>query len=138
MCPRSLLVITKNPNTKLRCALRGRGFAPVGAPNMQAALRRVREGIVAAILVPRQHPGLDVLEFVLNARDIAPSIPILVGVGTGDTSVDEAIVAVGRAVLLKDCEGPDRLAAEVEQVLAGARAHLTARPPKPEGGAGSK
>ena len=133
-----MLVIGKNRNTRLRRALRGRGFAPVGAPNMSSALRKVREGNVAAVLVSHQRPGMDVLEFVLNARDIAPSIPILVGVGTGDTSVDEAIVAVGRAVLLKDCEGPDRLAAEVEQVLAGARAHLTARPPKPEGGAGSR
>lgn len=131
-----MLVLGKNRNTELRRALHGRGFAPAGAPNMSSALRRVREGNVAAVLVPRQHPGVDVLEFVLNARDIDPSVPILVAVGTGDTSVDEAIVAVGRAVLLEGCEGADRLAAKVEQVLAGGQGTSDRQTPEAGGRSG--
>jgi len=74
---------------------------------------------VAAILVPRGHTGLDILELVLNIRDVDSSTPILVVSGAEATDMDNTIVAVGRAVLLEDCGGPERLAAEVEQVLAG-------------------
>lgn len=132
MPARSLLLIGTNRNTKLRRALRGRGLVPLGALNVQAVLRRVREGDVAAILVPRRHGEVDVLELVLNVRDIDPSTPILIVNGAGATDIDNAIVTVGRAVLLKDCEGPERLAAEVQQVLA--RRQGISDPQTPEAG----
>lgn len=84
---------------------------------MRAALQRVRGGNVAGVLVPRGHTGLDILELVLNIRDVDSSMPILIV--SGATEMDNTIVAVGRAVLLERAEGAERVAAEVEQVLAG-------------------
>lgn len=136
MSHRSLLVIGKNRNVKLLRALRGRGLVPVGALNVQAVLRRVREGDVAAILVPRRHGEVDVLELVLNVRDIDPTAPILVVSGAGATDMDNAIVAVGRAVLLEDCERPEHLAAEVEQVLAGCQGTSDRQSPEAGGRCG--
>jgi DNA-binding NtrC family response regulator len=117
MSLRLLLVIEKKRNTELRHALRRRGFAPVGVPNMRTALQKVKGGNVAGILVPRRQPGLDVLELVLNIRDVDSSMPILIV--SGATEMENTLVAVGRAVLLGRAERPECVATEVEQVLAG-------------------
>jgi CheY-like chemotaxis protein len=88
-----------------------------GTHNMASALRAVREGSVTAILVAGEQPGMDALEFVLNARDIDADVPIMVATGTGDAHVDEALVTVGGAVPVTDCKEPERLAIEIQRLL---------------------
>lgn len=113
-----LLVIGKHRDSRLLRALRGRGLAPVSALGIQAALRRVREGGVAAVLVPGRHAGVDVLEVVLNLRDLDPSTPVLVGNGAGVGTVREIVETSGRVVFLGNSRGAEELADEVERAMA--------------------
>jgi len=122
MCLRSLLVVGRTPNARLRRALARHGFASVAAHDMPAGLREVREGNVSAVLVAGERPGVDALEFVLNVRDIDGKVPILIAVGTVDADVDEALMTVGGALPLREYEGPESLAAEVELVLGAENA----------------
>jgi DNA-binding NtrC family response regulator len=59
--------------------------------SVQAALERLRRGRLAAVLVDRRFTRADVLEFILNVRDVEPAVPVIVIGGAADEAADRQI-----------------------------------------------
>lgn len=117
MKPTAVLVLGTRESKGLVEVLFDVGFTPIVRQRMQAVLEKLRPGLFAAIIVDRNHVDVDVLEFVLNVRDIDEQTPIVVIGQATDTQNDQALLSQRRIFLLGEFDAPDRLANELEQVL---------------------
>jgi DNA-binding NtrC family response regulator len=117
MKPTAVLVLGTRESKGLIEVLFDVGFTPIVRQRMQAVLEKLRPGLFAAIIVDRNHVDVDVLEFVLNVRDIDEQTPIVVIGQATDTQNDQALLSQRRIFLLCEFDAPDRLANELEQVL---------------------
>jgi hypothetical protein len=69
------------------------------------------------VIVDRKLTHVDVLEFILNVRDINQEIPIVV-IGQGsDERIDRKIIKQDRTVILNGSEMEDTLTERLAQVL---------------------
>jgi hypothetical protein len=73
------------------------GFEPLVTASMEHALARLRRERFAAVFVDPRSVSIDALEFVLNARDIDPDVPVVV-VGTPPDGSEHRILETQRKV----------------------------------------
>ncbi|NQT87314.1 hypothetical protein HQ560_11150 [bacterium] len=93
------------------------GLAPLVRDTISASLHELRRGSFALIVVDRDHADVDVLELILNVRDIDQRTPVLV-VGSGAGQEDDSLLATQPlAFVLGDRPTPAQLTGEIEQVL---------------------
>jgi len=114
----ALLVLGSMTDRTLVDALFDLGFAPIVRDSMRSALNKLRSERFAAVLVDGDSTDVDVLEFVLNVRDIDEHVPVVVVGGSLDAGDEKALRAhltrLGTVVL----DGsPDQVIAGLEQVL---------------------
>ena len=114
----ALLVLGSVTDRTLVDALSDLGFAPLVRDSMWSALSKLRSERFAAVLVDGDAADTDVLEFVLNVRDIDEHVPVVVVGGSlhaGDGKALRAhLTRLGTVVL----DGsPDQVIAGLEQVL---------------------
>jgi two-component SAPR family response regulator len=84
---------------------------------MQHSLEKLRHGKFAAILVDRKCTHADVLEFILNVRDINENISVIV-IGTAeDERIDKTILEQDHTIILNEVENKDRFAEKLAQAL---------------------
>ncbi len=113
----ALLVLGSVTDRTFVDALFDLGFSPLVRDSMPSALSKLRSERFAAVLVDGDAADTDVLEFVLNVRDIDEHVPVVV-VGLSDESGEEVLrdhlAHLGTVVL----DGsPDEVIAGLEQVL---------------------
>ena len=94
------------------------GLSAVVRERMQDALDRLRRGGFAAILVDQDHVEVDVLEFVLNVRDIDKHVPVFVVGRSQDDNAEKTATVLHATSFLDKSEVREKLAEELEKVLS--------------------
>lgn len=97
----SILILGSNENKELTEPLFELGLTAIVRESMQQALEKLRSGIFGAIIVDRQHAECDVLELVLNVRDLDEDIPIFV-LGRFPGTEDDKLALADRKTFVMD------------------------------------
>mgnify|MGYP001123536619 CR=1 FL=1 len=114
-----VLVLGNHAHRDLFESLSGSGFAFQVWGSMQHSLEKLRHDKFGAVLVDRKYTQADVLEFILNVRDIDKTIPVVV-IGNGtDERIDRKIAKQDHTTVLSETESRDRLAVKLAQALNG-------------------
>lgn len=112
-----VLVLGNYANRRLVEVLEGLGFASQVWGSMQHTLEKIRHQKFTAILVDQKFTKADVLEFVLNVRDIDKKVPIVV-IGNGaDEKIARKIAKQDNTTVLGEIESDDKLTETLDQVL---------------------
>lgn len=112
-----VLVLGNHANRDLVEVLSGLGFASQVWGSMQHSLDKIRHQKFTAILVDQKFTKADVLEFILNVRDIDKKVPVVV-IGNGtDEKIRRKISKQENTRVLDEVENSDKLAEKLEQVL---------------------
>ena len=88
----AVLVLGTDDNKELMELLFNAGLAPVVRKTMRGVLAILPRERFAAILVDRDHIDDDLLEFVLNVRDVAPETPVVIVGEEADPKSNEALM----------------------------------------------
>ena len=112
-----VLVLGNIANRDLIEVLSGLGFASQVWGSMQHSLEKIRHQKFTAILVDQKFTHADVLEFILNVRDIDKKVPVVV-IGNGvDENITQKIAKQDHTTILSEVESNDKLTEKLEQVL---------------------
>lgn len=112
-----VLVLGNIANRDLIEVLSGLGFASQVWGSMQHSLEKLRHQKFTAILVDQKFTHADVLEFILNVRDIDKKVPVVV-IGNGaDEKITRKIAKQDYTNVLSEVESNDKLTEQLEQVL---------------------
>jgi DNA-binding NtrC family response regulator len=112
-----VLVLGNIANRELVEVLSGLGFASQVWGSMQHSLEKLRHQKFTAILVDQKFTHTDVLEFILNVRDIDKKVPVVV-IGNGvDEKITQNIAKQDYTTVLSEVESNDKLTEKLEQVL---------------------
>jgi len=117
MNSQAVLVLGNHANRNLVEVLSGLGFAPQVWGSMKHSLDKLRHEKFAAILVDRKFTHADVLEFILNVRDIDKNISVVVIGLAKDERIDRTILKQDHTIILREFESRDRLAEKLAQAL---------------------
>jgi CheY-like chemotaxis protein len=118
MKPTAVLILSHDENSYLLEPVFSIGLAPVVRGNMEEALDRLRHDRFAMILVDRSRADVDVLEFILNVRDINATIPVaVVGEPSAGGQVDKILWAQPRTYVIDKLEDQHRIVQYLERVL---------------------
>jgi FixJ family two-component response regulator len=112
-----VLVLGNHANRDLVEVLSGLGFASQVWGSMQHSLEKLRQQKFTAILVDQKFTKADVLEFILNVRDIDKKVPVVV-IGNGrDRRIDRKIAKQDNTTVLGEVESSNNLAEKLKQIL---------------------
>jgi DNA-binding NtrC family response regulator len=118
MNSQTVLILGDHARVDLVAVLSRAGFAPQVRGSVQHCLDKLRQEKFAVILVDREFTRADVLEFILNVRDIDQNTPIVV-IGPGrDEKIDKTILKQGHTALITEAESDDKLGDKLAQVLS--------------------
>jgi DNA-binding NtrC family response regulator len=120
--PQGVLVLSSQVETTLVDALVSIGFSPLVRGSIQSALDRIRREKFAAIVVDQKRVKVDVLEFILNVRDIDAEIPVLVvGPSQGEPSY-KTLQRLDNTVILQEFQSAESLAKGLQSASRAYRA----------------
>ncbi len=117
MNSQAVLVLGNHANKDLVEVLSSIGFAPQVWGSMQHSLDKLRHEKFAAILVDLKFTHADVLEFILNVRDIDKEVPVVVVGTVEDERIDRTIVKQARTRVLTEIENRDRFVEKLARAL---------------------
>jgi FixJ family two-component response regulator len=112
-----VLVLGNIANRELIEVLSGLGFASQVWGSMQHSLEKLRHQKFTAILVDQKFTHADVLEFILNVRDIDKKVPVVV-IGNGaDEKITRKIAKQDHTTILSEVDSNNKLTEKLGQVL---------------------
>ncbi len=110
MNTQAVLIFGNHANRKLVQGVVSTGLTPQVCTNMRQCLDKLVHERFAAVVIDRKFTDADVLEFILNVRDIDTTIPIAV-VGPGkDERIEKKIIKQDHTVVLAELERAEILA----------------------------
>ena len=119
MNSQAVLILGSHANQEFVEALSNIGFVPEVRGSVRHSLDKVRRQRFSGVVVDRKFTHADVLEFILNVRDINPKIPVVV-IGFGkDKRIDRKITKQGHTIVLGEFDRGKTLAKELTHVLRG-------------------
>jgi hypothetical protein len=99
-----ILVITKNDKQKLNENIYRLKMAPILHSNMQKALNNVKHTHLSAVVIDAHFKDIDILELILNVRDLRPELPVIVvGISPKDP-LRSVILDIPETHLLAACD----------------------------------
>jgi DNA-binding NtrC family response regulator len=105
MNSQAVLVLGNHANRDLVQTLSRVGFTPHVWGSMRHSLDKLRHQTFAAVIVDRKFTHADILEFILNVRDINQNIPVVV-IGSGpDEQIDRKIMRQNHTIILNGSNG---------------------------------
>ena len=117
MNSQAVLILGNHANRDLVQTLSRFGLAPQVWGSMRHSLDKLVHQKFTAVIVDRKFTHADVLEFILNVRDIKQEIPVIV-IGSGQNEeLDKKIMKQNHTVILNGPEMGDTLAERLAQVL---------------------
>jgi FixJ family two-component response regulator len=117
MKSQAVLVLGNHAKGDLVQTLLTAGFVPQMWGSALHSLKKLRRRRFAAVIVDRKFTNADVLEFILNVRDINPQIPVVV-IGRGkDEQIDAKIKRQGRTLILNGSARSNTLADKLVHAL---------------------
>ncbi len=117
MKPTTVLIINAEKWSGLVELLGEIGFDPVVRRTMHEALSDIHPGRYTAIFVGRDSEQVDVLEFILNVRDVDVDTPIIVVGRPMERNLEEQISNQRRIVRLN--KQPDQVARRLRELFSG-------------------
>jgi DNA-binding NtrC family response regulator len=113
----AVLVLGNHANRDLVKTLSRIGFAPQVWGSMRHSLEKLVQQRFTAVIVDRKFTSADVLEFILNVRDINKQIPVVI-IGSGrDKRIDKKISRLGQTIILNGSGRDDTLGERLAHVL---------------------
>lgn len=116
MKSQSVLVLGTYKNEGLVDALLDIGLAPLVRENIQSVLDKVRHERFGAIVVDQRYADIDVLELILNVRDVDEQIPVVVIGKLNDEAVRKTLAGQRRTTIIEDVEDGE-LTEKLERVI---------------------
>lgn len=117
MKSQAVLVLGHHANRDLVQTLSRVGFPPQVWGSMRHSLDKLRHQKFAAVIIDRKFTHADVLEFILNVRDINHKIPVLV-IGPGqDEQMDRKILRLNHTVILNGSNGANISSEELAHAI---------------------
>lgn len=117
MNSQAVLVLGNHARRDLVEVLSGLGFASQVRGSMQHSLDKLRHEKFAAVLVDLEFTRADVLEFILNVRDIDKEVPVVVIGTVKDERIDRMIVKQAHTRVLTEVENRDRFVEKLARAL---------------------
>ncbi len=119
MNSKDILVLGNHAHRDLTQSLSGVGFIPQVWGSMRHTLDKLLHQRFAAIIVDRKFTNADVLEFILNVRDINKEIPVVV-IGPGsDERIDRKIRKQNCTIILNGSDKDGTLGEKLAHALKG-------------------
>lgn len=117
MNSQAVLVLGNHANRDLVKTLSRVGFIPQVWGSMRHSLEKLVQQRFTAVIVDRKFTNADVLEFILNVRDINQEIPVIV-IGSGsDERIDKKIIRLGQTIILNGSGRDDTLGERLARAL---------------------
>ena len=114
----AVLVLGRRESNETADVVFDAGYTPVLRESIMSAIAALRRGRFRAIVVDCEHTAVDVLEFVLNVRDVDADVPIhVLNGGELGASIVEALEA--RQADIVDAPGLGRKLEQVEVSAVG-------------------
>ncbi len=113
----TVLVLGHHARQDLTEMLRRIGVQPEVRGSVSGALERLRRGQLVAVLVDRRFTRADALEFVLNVRDIAATVPVIVIGAANDKGIDRRIAQQKCTAVIDETQNMDLLSSQIAKVL---------------------
>jgi two-component SAPR family response regulator len=121
MNSQAVLVLGNHANRNLVKILSNVGFAPQVWGSMRHTLDKLIHRKYAAVIIDRKFTNADVLEFILNVRDINQQIPVVV-IGSGsDERIDRKISRLDGTIILNGSGRDDTLGEKLAHAIKGGR-----------------
>jgi len=117
MRSQSVLVLGTYTNKGLIDILLGIGLAPLVRENIQGVLDKLRHEQFGAIVVDQRYANPDVLELILNVRDIDEQIPVVVLGKLSDETVRKTLASQKQTIVVEDTADGNKLAGKLEEIL---------------------
>jgi len=117
MRSQSVLVLGTYTNKGLIDILLGIGLAPLVRENIQGVLDKLRHEQFGAIVVDQRYANPDVLELILNVRDIDEQIPVVVLGKLSDETVRKTLASQKQTIVVEDTADGNKLAGRLEEIL---------------------
>jgi DNA-binding NtrC family response regulator len=119
MNSKDILVLGNHANRDLVKTLSRAGFVPQVWGSMRHTLEKLVHNRYAAVIVDRKFTNADVLEFILNVRDINQEIPVVV-IGFGNEErIDRKISKLDHTIMLNGSEKYETLGEKLMHALKG-------------------
>ena len=113
----AVLVLGNHAKSDLVQTLLSAGFVPQMWASALHSLEKLRRRTFAAVIVDRRFTNADVLEFILNVRDINEQIPVVV-IGSGkDERIDAKIRRQDRTMILNGSRSDNTLGEKLVHAL---------------------
>jgi two-component SAPR family response regulator len=117
MNSKAILVLGNRANRDLVEVLSSVDFIPQVWGSMRHSLDKLFHQRFVAVIIDRKFTHADVLEFILNVRDIDKKVPVVV-IGNGkEEGIDKKIAKQDYTTVLGDFESGEKLAEKIEQVI---------------------
>jgi DNA-binding NtrC family response regulator len=117
MNSQAVLVLGNHANRDLVKTLSRVGFTPQVWGSMRHSLEKLVHQRFTAVIVDRKFTTADILEFVLNVRDINQQIPVVI-IGSGsDKRIDKKISRLEHTIILNGSGRDDTLGVRLAHVL---------------------
>ena len=117
MRSQSVLVLGTYTNKGLIDILLGIGLTTLVRENIQGVLDKLRHEQFGAIVVDQRYANPDVLEFILNVRDIDKQIPVVVLGKLSDEAVRKTLASQKQITIVEDTADGNKLAARLEEIF---------------------
>ena len=117
MRPRTILILGNYANEYIIELLADLGFASLLSTNIERAVEKLRKEEFAAVIIDTEHAQSDVLEFVLNLRDISVSMPVIILGMLENKEVRWALSSQQRTTVIENTKNNRNLAEKMKKVF---------------------
>ncbi len=117
MKSQAVLVLGTYANKGLIDILFGIGLAPLVRDSIQGILDKLRHEQFGVIIADCKYANIDILEFVLNVRDIDEQTLVVVLGKLNDEAVRKTLTSQKQTTIVEDTEDSNKLAGRLEQIL---------------------
>jgi len=117
MRSQAVLVLGTYANKSLIDVLLGIGLVPLVRGDIESILDKLRHDQFGAVLVDGRYANTDVLELILNVRDVDEQIPVVVLGKLSDEAVRKTLAAQKQTTLVEDAADSGKLAERLENIL---------------------
>jgi DNA-binding NtrC family response regulator len=117
MDSRAILVLGTHSNRALIETFEDMGFSPIVRGSAQGSLEKLRHERFAAVVVDRRFTHADVLEFVLNVRDIDATVPLIVLGKAADGESDKIVIDQKYVMVIDNVKSGRNSADEFQRIL---------------------
>jgi hypothetical protein len=115
----TIVILGSRENETLKEAVFELGHTPLTRDTIARVIEKIRQERVSSIVVDSEHtdPEIDILEFILNVRDIDKTVPVLMAGQPGIEPEDFTFLSSKRIFVLGIVRDPKLLAEKIEDVM---------------------